>query len=181
MITELLDVNGEKKKRKKTKRKEKNETEKENENENIQEMINEEKPITSSIYLNEKLNELQINESLKKGINLGIAKSNKELKEDIKNDKLSINKNVLSNSELLSLNKSLENSLMGNNRVFLTGINKFNEKEKMKNFKFLKTEEEILRKNIEKLNQNQKLIENSMPLKTNVVERRGLIKKMKMK
>ena len=68
---------------------------------------------------------------------------------------------------------------MGNNRVFLTGVNKFNEKEKMKNFKFLKTEEEILRKNIAKLNQNQKLIENSMPLKTNIIENNIIRSKLK--
>ena len=55
-------------------------------------------------------------------------KSNKELQEDIKNDKLTINKTVISNS----LNKSLENILMENNRVFLTGVNKYTEKEKMK-------------------------------------------------
>jgi len=179
MITELLDVDGEKKKKKKKKKK-KNETENENDIENIKEVINEEKPINESkVYLNDKLNSLQISDTLIKGINNGITKSNKELQEDIKNDKLIISKKVISNSELLELNKSLESIAMGNNRVFLTGVNKFFEKEKMKNFKFLKTEEEILRKNIEKLNQNQKLIENSMPLKTNVVENNIIKSKLK--
>ena len=182
MITELLDVNGNKKKKKKKHKKENNENienidnennDNETENDNIKEIVNEEeKPLDEkNKYLNDKLNSLDVSESLKTGINKGIIKSNEELHEDIKNNKLVINKKLINSSDLLSLNKSIESILSGGNKkVFLTDVNKFTLKENIKNYKFLKTEEQILRKNIEKLNQNQKLIENSIPLESSIIE-----------
>ena len=177
MITELSNVEGGKKKRKKKKKK----TIKENENnENIQEIIKEEKekepeaepeaepepaPDKKNIILKDKLNSLEISDILKNGINDGIAKSNEELYEDMKNDKISISKKVISNKELKALSKSLEY-----NNVFLTGVNKFFAKEKIKNFQFLKNQEIFIKKNIAKLNQNQKMIEGSIPLKSDIVE-----------
>ena len=182
MITELLDVNGNKKKKKKKHKKENIENidnennennDNETENDNIKEIVNEEeKPLDEkNKYLNDKLNSLDVSESLKTGINKGIIKSNEELHEDIKNNKLVINKKLINSSDLLSLNKSIESILSGGNKkVFLTDVNKFTLKENIKNYKFLKTEEQILRKNIEKLNQNQKLIENSIPLESSIIE-----------
>ena len=177
MITELLDVNDKGKKKKKKHNQEKENTE---ENENIKEIINEEKsPDKNNKYLKDKFKSLDVPESLKAGINNGIVKSHEDLHEDIKNDKLTISKKVLSNTELQALNKSLESILNGNNDVFLTGVNKFLHKENIKNLKFLRNEEQIIKKNIAKLNQSQQFIENSMPLKSNVVENN--IRKNKLK
>ena len=178
MITELLGIEGEKKKKKKKKHEKENEN---HENENIKEIINgeTEKIDKKSDFLKNKLNSMEVDESIKAGINTGIAKSNEDLREDIKNDKLSISKKILSDTELHTLSKSLESIIMGNNNVFLTGVNKYDRKAKIKNLRFLKNEEQILRRNIAKLNQNQQLIENSIPLKTNVIENN--IRKNKLK
>ena len=177
MITELLDVNEKGKKKKKKHNQEKENTE---ENENIKEIINEEKsPDKNNKYLKDKFKSLEVPESLKVGINNGIVKSHEDLHEDIKNDKLTISKKVLSNTELQALNKSLESIINGNNDVFLTGVNKFFTKENIRNLKFLRNEEQNIRKNIAKLNQSQQFIENSMPLKSNVVENN--IRKNKLK
>ena len=166
MITELLDVEGDKKKKKKkNKKKELNQND-----ENIKEEINEKPKDESNIYLQEKYNSLEVPDNLKEGINIGISKSNDEVIEDIKNHKITISNKSLKAADLLNFNKSLENILSGNKKVFLTDVNKYITKENIKNLKFLKNEEQILRKNIEKLNQNQKLIENSMPLQSNVIE-----------
>ena len=166
MITELLDVEGDKKKKKKKrKKKELNQND-----ENIKEEINEKPKDESNIYLQDKYNSLEVPDNLKEGINKGISKSNDEVIEDIKNNKIIISNKSLKAADLLNFNKSLENILSGNKKVFLTDVNKYITKENIKNLKFLKNEEQVLRKNIEKLNQNQKLIENSMPLQTNVIE-----------
>ena len=175
MITELLDVNGEKKKKKKKKKKHDKDNENNEENENIKEIINEEKekekgPDKKNILLKDKYNSLEVSDSLKAGVNNGIVKSQEDIHEDIKSDKLTINPKVISNKELHNLSKSLENILMKNNNVFLTVVNKYSERENRKNLRFLKNEELILKKNISKLNQNQQLIESSMPLKSNVIE-----------
>ena len=175
MITELLDVDGDKKKKKKKhKKKDKEKENNENNNdENIKEEINE-KPIQpideSNIYLQDKFKSLEVPESLKSGINEGISKSNEEIKEDIKNHKITISNKTLKSSDLLNFNKSLENILYGNKKVFLTDVDKYLTKENLKNLKFLKGEEKAVWKNIEKLNQNQKVIEDTMPLESNVIE-----------
>ena len=167
MITELLDVEGDKKKKKtrKHKKKELNQND-----ENIKEEINEKPKDESNFYLQDKYNSLEVPDDLKEGINKGISKSNDEVIEDIKNHKITISNKSLKAADLLNFNKSLENILSGNKKVFLTDVNKYITKENIKNLKFLKNEEQVLRKNIEKLNQSQKLIENSMPLQSNVIE-----------
>ena len=173
MITELLDANAEKKKKKKKKKKHDKENENNEENENIKEIINEEKEKEQdkkNILLKDKYNSLELSDSLKAGINNGILQSQEDIHEDIKSDKLTINPKVMSNKELHNLSKSLENILKKNNNVFLTVVNKYSERENRKNLRFLKNEELILKKNISKLNQNQQLIERSMPLKSNVIE-----------
>ena len=158
MITELLGIDGEKKKKK-----EKDETE----NELIKEVLPEEKALdTKSGYLKDKFDSLQVSESLRTGINNGIQKSHEDIHEDIKSNRLIINNKVTSTSDLL--NKSLE-SIM-NSRVFLTDVEKYMTKQNIKYLKNLKNEEQILKKNIEKLSLNQKVIEDSAPLKTNVVD-----------
>ena len=180
MLTELLDIEEGKSKKKKHK-KDKDKSDKSTENimeekeikNNIDlenELTEDKVPETTSEYLKDKFDSLQVSDSLKTGINKTIIKSHEDIHDDIKNDKLKINSKVISNSELMALNKSLENLLSENGNVFLTGVDKYFSKENIKYLKNLKTEEQILRKNIEKLNQNQKMIQNSVPLKDNLVE-----------
>ena len=180
MLTELLDIEEGKSKKKKHK-KDKNKSDKSTENimeekeikNNIDlenELTEDKMPETKSDYLKDKFDSLQLSDALKTGINKSIIKSHEDIHDDIKNDKLKINSKVISNSELMALNKSLENLLSENGNVFLTGVDKYFSKENIKYLKNLKTEEQILRKNIEKLNQNQKMIQNSVPLKDNLVE-----------
>ena len=180
MLTELLDIEEGKSKKKKHK-KDKDKSDKSTENimeekeikNNIDlenELTEDKMPETKSDYLKDKFDSLQLSDALKTGINKSIIKSHEDIHDDIKNDKLKINSKVISNSELMALNKSLENLLSENGNVFLTGVDKYFSKENIKYLKNLKTEEQILRKNIEKLNQNQKMIQNSVPLKDNLVE-----------
>ena len=180
MLTELLDIEEGKSKKKKHK-KDKDKRDKSTENimeekeikNNIDlenELTEDKMPETKSDYLKDKFDSLQLSDALKTGINKSIIKSHEDIHDDIKNDKLKINSKVISNSELMALNKSLENLLSENGNVFLTGVDKYFSKENIKYLKNLKTEEQILRKNIEKLNQNQKMIQNSVPLKDNLVE-----------
>jgi len=180
MLTELLDIEegkSKKKKHKKDKDKSDKSTEKIMEEKEIKntidlenELTEDKMPETKSDYLKDKFDSLQLSDALKTGINKSIIKSHEDIHDDIKNDKLKINSKVISNSELMALNKSLENLLSENGNVFLTGVDKYFSKENIKYLKNLKTEEQILRKNIAKLNQNQKMIQNSVPLKDNLVE-----------
>ena len=178
MLTELLDIEeGKSKKKKHKKHKSDKNTEKIMEEKEVKnnidlenELTEDKVPETRSDYLKDKFDSLQVSDALKTGINKTIIKSHEDIHDDIKNDKLKINSKVISNSELMALNKSLENILSENGNVFLTGVDKYFSKENIKYLKNLKTEEQILRKNIAKLNQNQKMIENSVPLKDNLVE-----------
>ncbi len=181
MLTELLDIEEGKSKKKKHHKKDKDKGDKSSEkileekeiknNIDFENELTEDKmPETKSDYLKDKFDSLQLSDALKTGINKSIIKSHEDIHDDIKNDKLKINSKIMSNSELMALNKSLENLLSENGNVFLTGVDKYFSKENIKYLKNLKTEEQILRKNIAKLNQNQKMIENSVPLKDNLVE-----------
>ena len=166
MLTELLDIEegkSKKKKHKKDKDKSDKSTEKILEEKEVKntidlenELTEDKMPETKSDYLKDKFDSLQLSDALKTGINKSIIKSHEDIHDDIKNDKLKINSKVISNSELMALNKSLENLLSENGNVFLTGVDKYFSKENIKYLKNLKTEEQILRKNIAKLNQNQK-------------------------
>ena len=147
MLTELLDLDNSKSKSKSTiniidDEKEKNEK--------------------SNIFLKNKLENFKIPISLKKGINSGIEKTHNEVHDDFKNDILNISKKNISIHELLSLNKSHGN-------IFLTRVEKI-PKDKMKRLKNLKLEEQHLKKNIAKIEQNKKLIEEGVPLKGNLVD-----------
>ena len=147
MLTELLDLDNSKSKSKSTlniidDEKEKNEK--------------------SNLFLKNKLENIKIPISLKKGINLSIEKTHNEVHDDFKNDILNISKKNLSIHELLTLNKSQSN-------IFLTRVEKI-PKEKIKRLKNLKLEEQHLKKNIAKLEQNKRLIEEGMPLKDNLID-----------
>ena len=116
----------------------------------------------SSKFLKKKLDNIKISPSLKDGINSSIRKTHDEIHDDFKNDILNISKKNTSINEILSLNKS-------NSHIFLTGVDKIS-KENMKKLKSLKLEEEYLKKNLAKLEQNKILIENGVPLKNNVID-----------
>ena len=116
----------------------------------------------SSKYLKKKLDNIKLSASLKDGINSGIKKTHDEIHDDFKNDILNISKKNTSINEILSLNKS-------NSHIFLTGVDKIS-KENIKRLKNLKLEEEYLKKNLAKLEQNKILIENGEPLKNNIID-----------
>lgn len=117
---------------------------------------------TGSKFLKKKLDNIKISSSLKDGINSGIKKTHDEIHDDFKNDVLNISKKNTSINEILSLNKS-------NSHIFLTGVDKIS-KENIKRLRNLKLEEEYLKKNLAKLEQNKILIENGVPLKSNVID-----------
>jgi len=116
----------------------------------------------SSKYLKKKLDNIKLSTSLKDGINSGIRKTHDEIHDDFKNDILNISKKNTSINEILTLNKS-------NSHIFLTGVDKIS-KENIKRLKNLKLEEEYLKKNLAKLEQNKILIENGVPLKNNIID-----------
>ena len=83
-----------------------------------------------NIFLKNKLENINIPISLRKGINSGIEKTHNEVHEDFKNDILNISKINISIHEFLSLKKSQGN-------IFLTRVEKI-PREKMKRLKNLK-------------------------------------------
>jgi hypothetical protein len=113
-------------------------------------------------FLKKQLENVNIPINLKKRINSGLEKTNMEVHNDIKNDILNISKKNISVNELLNLSKSHSN-------IFLTRVERIS-KENIKRLKNLKLEEQYIKKNIAKLEQNKKLIEEGMPLKNNIVD-----------
>ena len=153
MLTELLDLdnnNNDNKSKSKSKSKSKTTLNKTYEKQE------------SSKYLKKKLDNIKLSSSLKDGISSGIRKTHDEIHDDFKNDILNISKKNTSINEILSLSKS-------NSHIFLTGVDKIS-KENIKRLKNLKLEEEFLKKNLAKLEQNKILIENGVPLKNDVVD-----------
>ena len=153
MLTELLDLdnnNNDNKSKSKSKSKSKTTLNKTYEKQE------------SSKYLKKKLDNIKLSSSLKDGISSGIRKTHDEIHDDFKNDILNISKKNTSINEILSLSKS-------NSHIFLTGVDKIS-KENIKRLKNLKLEEEYLKKNLAKLEQNKILIENGVPLKNDVVD-----------
>ena len=150
MLTELLDLDNNNSENNKSKSKITS---------NVDEKEKEEK---NNTFLQKKLENIRIPISLKKGIKSGIQKTHEEIHDDLRNDILNISKKNTSINDLLTLNKSHSN-------VFLTRVERIS-KENIKRLKNLKLEEQYLKKNIAKLEQNKKLIENGMPLKSNVVD-----------
>ena len=116
----------------------------------------------NSSYLQKKLENVKLPKNLKNDINSRIEKSHNEIHDDFRNDLLNISNKKTSVNELLALNRS-------NGNIFLTGVDKIS-KENMKRLKTLKLEEQNIKKNIAKINMNQKLIENGLSLKNNLVD-----------
>ena len=130
----------------------------------------------NNTFLKKKLENVKLPISLKKGIHISLQNSKEQIKDDFKNDILNINKKNISINELLSLNKS-------HSKVFLTRVERVS-KENIKRIKNLKLEEQYLKKNIAKIEQNKKLIEEGEPLKNDLVDiniRKNKLKNMSNK
>ena len=122
----------------------------------------EEKGDKSSLFLKKKLDNIKLPINLKDGINSGIRKTHDEIHDDFKNDILNISNKNSTINEILTLNKS-------QSQIFLTGVDKLSQ-QNIKRMQNLKLEERRLKKNISKLEQSKILIENGVPLKSNVID-----------
>ena len=116
----------------------------------------------NSSFLKKKLDKVDLPKSLKSNITSRIEKSHNELHDDFKNDLLNISNKKTNINELIALNKS-------NSRIFLTGVEKIS-KENLKRLKDLKKEEQSIKRNINKINMNTKIIEDGLSLKNNLVD-----------
>ena len=145
MLTELLDI--------------KNEKKEENE---------------KNIFLKKKYQDLKTPLNLEKGINIGIKTSLEEIHNKFTNEKLKINDKNLSVGQILLLNKCMDDSNKGHNNnhsmLFLTGTNKILSKQNLKRLNELKQNENYLKRNIIKLEENQKFIESLSCPKENIVD-----------
>ena len=144
MLTELLDINNNNKKK---------------ENKQI-------------IFLENQYQKLNTPLTLQKGIDLGIKKTKDDIRQKLKNAKLKINNRNISVNQIIPFNKSFDNSnnIYKNNSMILMENNKILSKENLKRLNILNKNEQHLKKNIFKLEQNQKLIESLSFPKENIVD-----------
>ena len=154
MLTELLDIDNNTNNNKEDFNTTNNNTNTNNHTLNIIE--------NNSSFLKKKLDKVDLPKSLKSNITSRIEKSHNELHDDFKNDLLNISNKKTSINELIALNKS-------NSRIFLTGVEKIS-KENLKRLKDLKKEEQSIKRNINKINMNAKIIEDGLSLKNNLVD-----------
>ena len=145
MLTELLDIN--------------NNNNKKKENKQI-------------IFLENQYQKLNTPLTLQKGIDLGIKKTKDDIRQKLKNAKLKINNRNISVNQIIPFNKSFDNSnnIYKNNSMILMENNKILSKENLKRINILNKNEQYLKKNIFKLEQNQKLIESLSFPKENFVD-----------
>ena len=154
MLTELLDIDNNTNNNKEDFNTTNNNTNTNNHTLNIIE--------NNSSFLKKKLDKVDLPKSLKSNITSRIEKSHNELHDDFKNDLLNISNKKTNINELIALNKS-------NSRIFLTGVEKIS-KENLKRLKDLKKEEQSIKRNINKINMNAKIIEDGLSLKNNLVD-----------
>ena len=154
MLTELLDIDNNTNNNKEDFNTTNNNTNTNNHTLNIIE--------NNSSFLKKKLDKVDLPKSLKSNITSRIEKSHNELHDDFKNDLLNISNKKTNINELIALNKS-------NSRIFLTGVEKIS-KENLKRLKDLKKEEQSIKRNINKINMNTKIIEDGLSLKNNLVD-----------
>ena len=154
MLTELLDIDNNTNNNKEDFNTTNNNTNTNNHTLNIIE--------NNSSFLKKKLDKVDLPKSLKSNITSRIEKSHNELHDDFKNDLLNISNKKTNINELFALNKS-------NSRIFLTGVEKIS-KENLKRLKDLKKEEQSIKRNINKINMNAKIIEDGLSLKNNLVD-----------
>jgi hypothetical protein len=144
MLTELLDINNEKEKKK-------------DGNEGV-------------IFLKNKYSLLETPSGLLNGIKLGINNCVKDIHQEISNEKLKIsNTKKCSKSQISLLNKFKMSK--NNGMITLSMDNKLKSKENLKRLNFLNKNEEYLKRNIHKLEENKKLIESLSYPKENIVEK----------
>ena len=109
--------------------------------------------------LKTKLDSLQVAESIRIGDN-----------EDLLKNKISKSDNKMSNTQQLNLNKTLESKLLKDHEVIITEVDNALSKENTRYLNSLRNEQQIIKRYIEKLNDNEKLIEKSEMLEKNVAE-----------
>ena len=109
--------------------------------------------------LKTKLDSLQVAESIRIGDN-----------EDLLKNKISKSDNKMSNTQQLTLNKTLESKLLKDHEVIITEVDNALSKENTRYLNSLRNEQQIIKRYIEKLNDNEKLIEKSEMLEKNVAE-----------
>ena len=125
------------------------------------------------IYLKQKFQQLETPLKMQKGIDLGMKLSLKQIHEKIINSKLKFGEKNNSFIEIVKKFKDIpKNNSINKSALLLSGSNddKNTFKKNMKLYSFLKQNEEYLKKNIIKLEQNQKLYENISYPKENLVD-----------
>ena len=150
LLTELLNIGGKSKEAK--------------EEEKITENTKENKNLKT------KLDSIQVTESIKIGVSDDKIKSEESHEENLIKNKISKSDQKMSNTHQFTFNKSLENNLLKDHDVFLTEVDKALSKENTRYLNSLRNEQKIIKRYIEKLNDNEKMIENSEMLEKNMVE-----------
>ena len=159
LLTELLNIGGKSKEAKvedKQDKHKKDETTTENTKENKN--------------LKTKLDSIQVTESIKIGVNGEKIKSEEMHEENLIKNKISGSDQKMSNTQQLTFNKTLENNILKDHDVFLTEVDKALSKENTRYLNSLRNEQKIIKRYIEKLNDNEKMIEKSEMLEKNVAE-----------
>ena len=159
LLTELLNIGGESKEAKVENKQDKQKKE-EKTTENTKENKN----------LKTKLDSIQTTESIKIGISDDKIKSEESNEENLMKNKISKSDQKMSNTQQITFNKTLENNLLKDHDVFLTEVDEALSKENTRYLNSLRNEQKIIRRYIEKLNDNEKLIETSEMFKKNLAE-----------
>ena len=125
------------------------------------------------LYLKKKYQELKTPLNLQKGIYLGMESSLKYIHEQLINENLKINGKNLSFTDIVKKYKKIPKTLIKNRSALnLTGINEKNIfKKNLKLLNNFMKDEDYLKKNIIKLEQNYKFYENMSFPKENLVEK----------
>ena len=159
LLTELLNIGGERKEAKVEDKQDKQQKE-----EKTTEATKENK------NLNNKLDSIQVTESIKIGVNGDKIKSEESNEGNLIKNKISNSDQKMSNTQQKTFNKTLENNLLKEHDVFLTEVDEALSKENKRYINNLKNEQQIIKRYIEKLIDNEKLIQNSEMFEKNMAE-----------
>ena len=117
-----------------------------------------------NLYLKSKLKEMNVSENLTKGVVKGIKRTQDEIKDDMTMNKLTISNSILNVSKLMpGVNQN-------QSKIFLTCTDKVMNKKNAKQIKMLKKQKNIIKENINKLEMNKAILEESTPLKENLID-----------
>ena len=159
LLTELLNIGGE---NKEAKIEDKQDTQKKEEktSENTKDIKN----------LNTKLDSIQVTESIKIGVNGDEIKPEESHEGNLIKNKISKSGQKVSNKQKITFNRTLENNLLKNHEVFLTEVDEALSKENTRYLNSLRNEQQIIKRYIEKINDNEKIIQKSEMFEKNVSE-----------